>query len=122
MDGSRLLVRAAYESVEMPDRLCVSFASSDQVTLVVDAGGMVAERLGVLVQVGDPIEHGGYGGCWTWVTGKCWWGDVARSGDDRLTTEGDVELVGVVKGSMEPFCPGVGSTDTSGGGYWWSAA
>ena len=83
---------------------------------------MVEERLGVLVQVGNPVENGRYGGGWTWITGQNWGGDIARSCDDWFATEGDVELVGVVEGGMKSVSPGIGGTDAFGGSHWRSAA
>ena len=88
----------------------MAVASSDEVTLVIDARDVVAEGFRVLVDVIDVVENSGDGCGRSEVAAEGWYmlppGGINVGG----ALEGHVELVGVVEGGVEAFGPGVCST------------
>lgn len=72
-------------------------ATSNQVSFVIYAVGMSAERHGTIIVSVDDCRNG----CSrTWIAGKSWRYDSSMARNDWLTAQSDVELMGVVESGV----------------------
>ena len=98
---------AADVGVEVANGQLMAPAPGDGVSQVVYAPRVIAEGLGVVVEVGDLFYDSGYGGCGTWVTRQSGQYVSAFSGDGWLSTQGYVEFMGVVESGVVAVGPGI---------------